>query len=42
MYTFNLSKQRIEPLIKNLPHLYDKLKDDIDEFLKFLEKHSGI
>ncbi len=37
VYTFNLSKERVKPLVKNLPELKKKTREDIEEFLEYLE-----
>ena len=40
VYTFNLSRKRIEPLVKNLPQLNRKLREDVEGFLSFLEEQA--
>ena len=42
VYTFNLSRERIEPLVQNLPKLNQKLREDVESFLSFLEEQGGI
>ena len=42
VYTFNLSRERIEPLVQNLPKLNQKLREDVESFLNFLEEQAEI
>ena len=42
VYTFNLSRERIKPLVQNLPKLNQKLREDVESFLSFLEEQGGI
>ena len=40
VYTFNLSRERIEPLVQKLPGLNEKLRKDVESFLSFLEEQA--
>ena len=40
VYTFNLSRERIEPLVQNLPGLNKELRKDVESFLGFLEEQA--
>lgn len=42
VYTFNLSRERIKPLVQNLPKLNQKLREDVKSFLSFLEEQAEI
>lgn len=42
VYTFNLSRERIKPLVQNLPKLNQKLRQDVESFLSFLEEQAEI
>lgn len=42
VYTFNLSRERIKPLVQNLPKLNQKLREDVESFLSFLEEQAEI
>jgi hypothetical protein len=37
VYSFNLSAVRIEPLVKKLPNLFNNIKNELEDFLNFLE-----
>ncbi len=41
VYTFNLSKERIKPLVKNLSSLKEEIRKDIEEFIDFLEDRAN-
>ena len=41
VYTFNLSKERIKPLVKNLSSLKEEIRKDIEEFINFLEDRAN-
>jgi len=41
VYTFNLSKERIKPLVKNLSPLKEEIRKDIEEFIDFLEDRAN-
>ena len=41
VYTFNLSKERIKPLVKNLSPLKEEIRKDIEEFINFLEDRAN-
>ena len=41
VYTFNLSKERIKPLVKRLIPLKEEIREDIEEFLEFLEDRAN-
>jgi hypothetical protein len=36
VYTFNLSSEKLDPLVRNLEETYLSLKSDIDSFCKFI------
>ena len=36
MYTFNLSKKRLEPLMLNLSDLLDDIKKELEDFIGFI------
>jgi DNA gyrase/topoisomerase IV subunit A len=37
VYSFNLSIAKVEPLVKELPSLFDDIRNELDIFLAFLE-----
>ncbi|MCK5339886.1 MAG: hypothetical protein KAJ60_02370, partial [Desulfobulbaceae bacterium] len=41
IYTFNLKSPRIQNLAEQLHDCYLKVKDDLDDFMLFLEKLGG-
>jgi len=37
VYTFQLSPPKMEPLVNKLPEVFERLEEEIEEFLSFLE-----
>ncbi|MCK8824315.1 hypothetical protein [Fuchsiella alkaliacetigena] len=37
VYTFNLSKKRLEPLVVELSAVFEQVEDELEEFIKFME-----
>ncbi|MDI3547449.1 MAG: hypothetical protein PWR10_1101 [Halanaerobiales bacterium] len=40
VYTFNLSMERIEPLVDNIENIFFQIKDELGRFTNFIEKVS--
>lgn len=38
VYTFNLTKKRIEPLVKDVEKVYSQLKEELKDFIDFIEE----
>jgi len=39
VYTFQLSKRRIKPLVEELPELFEQIKQEINQFIEFIKKN---
>lgn len=41
VYTFNLSYKRIEPLVEDIDEMYSQLKQQIKDFIEYIEKENN-